>query len=50
MHDTQANVILKKGDDGNRRKQEWHYRSVIGQMNFLDGTTRRDIIFFRASI
>ena len=24
------NFILKKDEDGNGRKQEWHYRSVIG--------------------
>ena len=25
-----ANFILTKDEDGNGRKQEWHYRSVIG--------------------
>ena len=25
--------------------QEWHYCSVVGQMNYLAGTTRPDIIF-----
>ena len=30
MHDTPAKVILTKHEDGNRRKKEWHYRSVIG--------------------
>ena len=26
MNDTLANVILTKDEDGNGRKQEWHYR------------------------
>ena len=45
MQDTLANVILTRDEDGNGRKQEWHYRSLIGQMNYLSGTTRPDIIF-----
>ena len=45
MHDTPANVILTKDEDGNGRKQEWHYHSVIGKMNYLAGTTRPDILF-----
>ena len=45
MHDTTANVILKKDENGNGRKQECHYWSVIVQINHLDGTTRPDIIF-----
>ena len=45
MHDTPANFILTKYEDGNGRKREWHYRSVIGQMTYLAGTTKPDIIF-----
>ena len=45
MHDTPANVILIKYEDINWRKQEWHYSSVIGQMNYLSETTRPVIIF-----
>ena len=45
MHDTPANIILTRDENGNKRKQEWHYRSVIGQMNYLAGTTRPDILF-----
>ena len=45
IHDTPENIILKKDEDGNRRKQEWHYFSLIGKMNYLSGTTRPDIIF-----
>ena len=30
MHDTSANFILTKDEDGYGRKQEWHYCSVIG--------------------
>ena len=45
MHDTQANVLLTKDEDVNGRKQEWHYRLVIGKMNYLAGTTRPGILF-----
>ena len=45
MHDTPANVILKKEEDGNGSKQECHYCSVIFQMNDLVGATRPDILF-----
>ena len=30
MHDTTENDNLTKDENGNRRKQEWHYFSVIG--------------------
>ena len=45
LYDTPENVILTRDEDGNGRKQEWHYCSVIGQMNYLALTTRPDIIF-----
>ena len=45
MHDTPASFILTKCEDVNGSKQEWHYRSVIGQMNYLDVTTRTDTLF-----
>ena len=46
MHDTPENIILTKDEDGNGRKQEWHYYSVIGKMNYLSGTTIPGIVFF----
>ena len=45
IHDTPESFILTKGEDGIGRKHECHYCSVIGQMNYLDGTTRPDIHF-----
>ena len=45
MHDTPANVILTKDEDGNGRKQRWHYCAVIVQIYYLAGTTRPNIIF-----
>ena len=45
MHDTPANIILTKYEDENFRKKEWHHCSVIGQMNYIDGTNRPDILF-----
>jgi hypothetical protein len=45
MHDTPADVILHRDEDGQERKNEFHYRSVIGQLNYLAATTRPDIQF-----
>ena len=45
IQDTPANFILTKYEDGNGRNQEFHYRSVIGQIYYISGTTRPYIIF-----
>ena len=45
MHDTPADVILHRDSDGLKRKNEFHYRSVIGQLNYLAATTRPEIQF-----
>ena len=45
MHDVPTNSIMTRDEDGNRRKQVWIYCSVIGQMNYLYGKTRPDIMF-----
>ena len=45
-HDTPENFILARYEYGNGRKQEWHYCSVIGQINYLAGTTRTAILFY----
>ena len=45
MYDTPEIFILTRDEDGNGRKLEWHYSSVIGKMNYLSGTTRNDILF-----
>ena len=51
---TEANVkdspavfkeILHKDEDGPERRQTWHYRSVIGMLNYLAASTRPDILF-----
>ena len=36
---------LKKDLDGPKRKHSWHYRSVIGMLNYLEKTTRPEIAF-----
>ena len=36
---------LKKDLDGPDRKHSWHYRSVIGMLNYLEKTTRPEIAF-----
>ena len=45
VYDTPENVILTKYEYGNGRRQEWHNCLVIGQMSYLAGTTRPDILF-----
>ena len=45
VHDVPTNFILTRDKYGNGRNKEWHYRSVIGQMNYHAGKTRPDIIF-----
>lgn len=45
MHDTPADAILHRDKDGPPRKNEFHYRSLIGQLNYLAATTRPDIQF-----
>jgi len=45
MHDTPADAILHRDEDGAERKTEFHYRSIIGQLNYLAATTRPEITF-----
>jgi hypothetical protein len=45
MHDTPADTILTRDSDGQERKNEFHYRSLIGQLNYLAATTRPEIQF-----
>ena len=37
--------LLHKNKDGDPRKHHWHYRSVIGMLNYLTNSTRPDIAF-----
>jgi Reverse transcriptase (RNA-dependent DNA polymerase) len=45
MNDTPADSILHRDTDGAERKTNFHYRSIIGQLNYLAATTRPDITF-----
>ena len=45
MHDTPADTILGRDEEGQERKTDFHYRSVIGQLNYLAATTRPEIQF-----
>ena len=45
MHDTPADVTLTRDKDGEPRKNDFHYRSIIGQLNYLAATTRPEIQF-----
>ena len=37
--------LLGKDPNGAKRLKNWHYRSVIGMLNFLAGSTRPDVAF-----
>ena len=45
MHDTPANVILTKDEDGNWMKWEWHYCLLIGQIDSFPERKRLYIPF-----
>ena len=45
QHDTPADVTLHKDLDGEPRKNDFHYRSLVGQLNCLTSSTRPDIQF-----
>ena len=45
MHDTPANTVLFRDEDGAKRIQSWNYRSVIGMLMFVATSTRPDIAF-----
>ena len=47
MHDAPANVILIEYEDGNRRKKELQYRSVIDNAYISLSQRMRDFIPFR---
>ncbi len=46
-HDTPADnrTLLHADSDGPERKQEWSYRSVLGMLTYLTGTTRPDLAY-----
>ena len=45
MHDTlaESNVKLHKDVNGISRKDDFHYRSLVGQLNYLTQLTRPEI-------
>ena len=47
LHDIPAepNVRLTKDEDGPERKDKFHYRSLIGQLNYLTASARPEIQF-----
>ena len=45
QHNTLANSVLFKDSEGNPRKTDFHYRSLIGQLNYLTSSTCPDIQF-----
>ena len=44
-HDTLAdpNIRLRKDKAGEERKEKWHYRSLVGQLNYLTQSSRPEI-------
>jgi len=45
LHDTPADTILHRDKDGPERKNDFHMRSIVGQLNYLAATTRPEIQF-----
>jgi len=45
MHDTPADKILHRDENGPTRKTDFHMRSIIGQLNYLASTSRPEIQF-----
>ena len=41
---TPSTDMLHKNENGENRKDEWSYQSVIGMLNYLAHTTRPDIM------
>ena len=38
-------VVLTKHTESDEHKADWHYRSIIGKLNFLEKSTRPDLAF-----
>ena len=45
MHDTPADVVLTPDKDGPPRQDSFHFRSLVGQLNYLTASTRPDILY-----
>ena len=45
QHDTPADSVLFKDSEGDPRKTDFHYQSLIGQLNYLTSSTHPDIQF-----
>jgi len=45
MHDTPADQVLNRDAEGQEKKNKFHYRSIVGQLNYLAATTRPEIQF-----
>ena len=44
-HNTPADSVLNRYLEGQGRKTDFHYRSTIGQLNYLASTTQHNIQF-----
>ena len=45
LHDTPANVILQDNAGAKPRKQNWHYRSAVGCLSYIQAIIHPDITF-----
>lgn len=44
-HDTPATTVLDNDINGSPREQQWHYRSVVGCLSYLQAMVRPDLTF-----
>ena len=40
-----SSTILRRDENGQDMDEKWHYRSVIGKLNFLEKSTRPEIAY-----
>ena len=40
-----STVILTRDTDGPAHSEKWNYRSVIGKLNFLEKSTRPELVY-----
>ena len=42
---TLSSVILTKDEHGEKRKENWHYRSLVGMLNFFTNSSHPELAY-----